>query len=130
MRPIPVTPELQTREYPLYENGNDKICAKFSKWANKKNITEITITKSTLKRQIEKINYCEKTDAIEIHFYNTEVQNPRLPKPTPLVGCNLECFRVLLLEYDSDETPTKCASDIDNDTQPKTSKGNILVGNP
>jgi len=131
MTGVDVTPHDQTTEYTLYKKGIVSIKGKFTKWKNKHFIDEITITNFSENKKIELVNYCKKTDAIEIHYFKSASNNSFEENSFPLKNCKLDCIRVLVLAYDKNETITECASEKTTKmAQPKTSKGNIIVGNP
>lgn len=115
------------QEYEIYRNGSDFIKAKFK--YSKKNISQIELTSSSMKKEIELVNYCKDTDALEVHYYRNS-PNPFKPVTYNLSNCKLDCLRFLLLEYDKGDTITPCSSSNEEIINPDTIKGNIIVGNP
>ncbi|PWH83051.1 hypothetical protein DIS18_00405 [Algibacter marinivivus] len=131
MTGINVTPHDLATTHTLIKDGTISIKGKFTKWKNKHFIDEITITDFSESKKIELVNYCKKTDAIEIHYFKSAPNNSFKQISFPLKNCKLDCVRILVLAYDENETITECISE--NTTgmgQPDTSKGNIIVGNP
>lgn len=122
--------ELNPNEtYDLYSNGSDHLRARFVGWNGKEYITEVKMTNFTLDKKIQLVNYCEITDAIEVHYYGNK-KDPFVRGETfTLTNCKLDCVRVILLDYDDDEKIRPCSS---NDTliHPDTKKGNVIIGNP
>jgi hypothetical protein len=122
----------QVEEYEIYStDGGDFMIAEFSQW-NRKNrdvLELITIKEFSLGKKIEKINYCEKFDAIEIHYYES---NDNFAEFSQKINCRIDCVRFLLHAYNDNEIindDSECkylpGSGIG---QPDTSKGNVVVG--
>nr|WP_321237074.1 hypothetical protein [uncultured Psychroserpens sp.] len=134
----PIIPNDANTEHTLYNTQVDSIKAKFTGWHEDASgpsgisdyyITKIKITNSTFDKKIELVNYCEKSDSIEIHFYE---KSPDKFKEVefPLTNCKLETVRVFLLIYKTGESIELCSSAGATISQPKTKRGNIIVGNP
>jgi hypothetical protein len=124
-----VKEENPNKVYNLF--GQNELTARFTGWKGPKQITEITIDTFRIDKKIEKVNYCEETDAIEIHYYRSSNPGSFTSASYSLINCYLNCVRVLLLEYADDETIEACSSSYAKPTiHPNSRNGNILVGNP
>ena len=131
MTVIDLIPEDNINKYELLHEGTLSIKGRFSKWKNKHFIDEITITDFSENKKIQLVNYCKKTDAIEIHYFKDPKKGEFNEISFQLKNCKLDCIRVLTLAYNNNETITECISEnLTNMGQPDTSKGNIIVGNP
>ena len=113
----------------LFKTNVDSMEGIFHYSNDKKFIEKLELTNFTIDKKIDKVTYCEITDAIEIHYYrNTE--DKFTPDTYELTGCRLNALRILFLDYAINEEQKKCASSLAGLQIPRTSKGSIIVGNP
>lgn len=130
MKVLPtIIPQDTRTEHTLYQTGLDFVKGKFTKWNTDHFVTEVTITKSSFDKRIELVNYCDKTNSIEIHFYE-KGKDPFKEDSFNITDCKIDCLRVFLQVYAQGEKVCACSSVDGSRKHPETKKGNIIQGNP